>query len=169
VHLLTLLQLATQPGGAYIAPHPVHAPKFEVDMVLHVSDPFTNQPQQRSAVQFIVDLLCQADRLESEFLFVNYNQDLIVGLFESLFKAAMIPEFFDDIVKSNGVQSVMKLLRKRVRRSLHRSLLSLPITCDLLPQLCREVPFGTPSSLSPDEQQRLVAQSAQRCNACNNR
>ena len=96
-------------------PHPVHASKFEVEMFLHVSDPFTNQPQRRSAVHFIVDLLCQADRLETDFLFINYHQDLIVGLFESLFKAAMTPEFFEDIVRSNGVQTVLNLLQRRVR------------------------------------------------------
>lgn len=129
LHLLILLQLATQPGGACIVPHQVHAPKFEVDMLLHVSDPFTNQPQQRSAVQFIVELLCQADKLESDFLFVNYHQDLIVGLFESLFKAAMTPEFFHDIVKSNSVHTVLTLLRRRVRLSLHFSRLCPCLQC----------------------------------------
>ena len=94
---------------------------------LHVADPFTNQPQQRSAVQFIVDLLCQADRLESDFLFVNYHQDIIVGLFESLFKAAMTDVFFDDIVSSKSVETVLNLLLRRVRcasRSCRRFCLS---------------------------------------------
>ena len=66
-------------------------------------------------MQFIVDLLCQADRLESDFLFVNYHQDIIVGLFESLFKAAMTDEFFDDIVSSKSVETVLNLLLRRVR------------------------------------------------------
>ncbi len=59
-------------------------------------------------------MLEQADRLESDFLFVNYHQDIIVGLFESLFKAATSSGFFDDIVRSNGVQAVLNLLRRRV-------------------------------------------------------
>jgi hypothetical protein len=168
-----LLQLASQPGGACIVPHQVQAPQFEVGLLLHVSDPFTNRPQQRCAIQFIVELLCQADKLEHDFLFVNYHQDLIVGLFESLFKAAMTAEFFDDIIRSNGVHTVLTLLRRRVRSC--TSLVVIPsfTTClvahvtfaarDMFLQLCREVPLGTPSSLSPDVQQQLATQSAQRC------
>ena len=114
VLLLILLQLADKPGGACITPQPLYASRVEVELYLHVADPFTDQPQQRSAVHFIVDLLCQADKLESDFLFVNYHQDIIVGLFESLFKAAMTREVFDDIVRSNGVQAVLKLLLRRV-------------------------------------------------------
>jgi hypothetical protein len=113
LRVLILLQLAAQPNGACIALQPA-ARQVDIDMFLHVVDPFTDQPQQRSAVQFIVDLLCQADKLESDFLFVNYHQDIIVGLFESLFKAAMTNEFFDDIVRSNSVQTVLKLLLRRV-------------------------------------------------------
>ncbi len=90
---------------------------LEVNMFLHVVDPFTEQPQRRSAIHFIVDLLCQADKLESDCLFINYHHDIIVGLFESLFKAAMTNEFFDDLVRSNSVQSVLKLLLRRVSAS----------------------------------------------------
>ena len=115
---------------------------------LHVADPFTNQPQQRSAVQFIVDLLCQADRLESDFLFVNYHQDIIVGLFESLFKAAMTDEFFDDIVSSKSVETVLNLLLRRVRcascscrrfrlSTLPSRGLAAPPFCHLCCRLCR--------------------------------
>ena len=113
-HVLICVQLAAQPLGACITPPQVGAHVMDVELYLHVADPFTDQPQQRTAVRFITELLDQADKLESDFLFVNYHQDIIVGLFESLFKAATSRGFFDDIVTSNGVQAVLNLLRRRV-------------------------------------------------------
>jgi hypothetical protein len=111
-HVLNRLQLASEPGGSSIVPL-TNSSRRDIEMFLHVADPFTHQPQQRSAIQFIVDLLCQCDTIESEFLFINYHQDIVVGLFESLFKAAMTHEFFDDIVGSNSVLTVLKLLQRR--------------------------------------------------------
>ena len=146
LHVLILLQLAAQPNGACIALQPA-ARLVDIDMFLHVVDPLTDQPQQRSALQFIVDLLCQADKLESDFLFVNYHQDIIVGLFESLFKAAMTSEFFHDIVRSNSVQTVLKLLLRRV---------SAPSACSpcsvILTRLCScalRVPRPLPQQSAP--------------------
>jgi hypothetical protein len=111
-------------------------------------------------VRFIIDLLCQADKLESDFLFVNYHQDIIVGLFESLFKAAMTSDCFDDIVSSRGVQAVLSLLQRRVRCASLFAVLSRRFHA---PQLLSDYPSALPSSMSAEEQQRLSAQRAQRC------
>jgi hypothetical protein len=46
-HVLILLQLVVQPNGACIALQPA-ARQVDIGMFLHVVDPFTDQPQQRS-------------------------------------------------------------------------------------------------------------------------
>jgi len=45
--VLILLQLVVQPNGACIALQPA-ARQVDIGMFLHVVDPFTDQPQQRS-------------------------------------------------------------------------------------------------------------------------
>jgi hypothetical protein len=57
--VLTFVQLAAQPLGACILPPQVGAHAMDLELYLHVADPFTDQPQQRSAVRFIIELLDQ--------------------------------------------------------------------------------------------------------------